>query len=207
MLEKKDIRKKAHRLIRKEKVDHQEAYDQLKREKSHCPNEEVADIVSKTPTDERQGATLGLRVIFVICLSLIFLLRTLDFVVSFDYLGVYNVVIYMFHGLILPPLGVYGALTGRTRFYRFIGVFMIISSVFYIAISIFLVIHWVALAVSIPFIVAAVLAFILPSKLKVPYKKKMVQREIRGRTVNVYEYFFNKSSASANVDNSDLLDL
>lgn len=206
MLRKKDIRKKAHHLIRKDKKDHQTTYDLLKKEKSDCPKEEVANIVSKIPDDDRNRKTMGLRIFFVICMSFIFLLRLMNLVSNFHFLGVFDVVIFLFHGLTLPFLGIYGALTGRTRFYKFIAVFMILSSVFNLIVLAFFM-HWLIIALSLPFIAAAVLGFILPAKLRVPYEKKMVQRELRGRTVNVYEYYFKERNSLHAADNQDLLDI
>lgn len=206
MLRKTDIRKKAYRLIRLEKMDHQSTYDLLKKEQSDCPKEDVAEEVSKVPTDEKNRRTLGLRIVFIICLSFIFLLRLMDLLANLNFLGVYDVVIFLFHGLALPFLGIYGALTSRTRYYKFIAVFMIFSSVVNL-IALAFYPHWLILVLTLPFILTAVLGFVLPAKLKVPYKKKMVQRELRGRTVNIYEYYFNQKDAVELSGNEDLLDV
>lgn len=207
MLRKKNLRKKAHQLIWNEKKKHQEVYDFLKKEKSDCPREDVAELVSKIPTKSLNRKTQGVRVSFVICMVLIFFIRTADFIVALNDLGVYSTVIYLFHGLTLPTLGIYGALTGRTRYYRFIGVFMILASLGYLLVFIFYFTHWIIAAFSLPFVAAAILSFILPNRLLVPYKKRMEQRELRGRTINVYEYYFQEGTSQQVMETDDLLDL
>lgn len=207
MLSKKDLINKAHHLIRNKKMSHQEVYDLLKKETSGDPKEDIAELVSKVPNDRHNRETKGLRIIFIICMSLIFIIRIADLILEINNLNFFSVVIFIFHGLILPPLGIYSALTSRTRYYRFIGFFMIISSVAYVLILAFIITHWIIAVLALPFIGSAILGFLLPSKLKVAYKKRMVQREIHGRTVNVYEYFFQEPQTLSSRENSDLLDV
>lgn len=205
MLGKKDIRKKAHQLIRKEKSDHQSAYDQLKRMKSFCPKEEVAKIVSRIPTDAKNQKTLGLRIIFVITLIFIFVIRLTDFLVILPEPGIFSTLIFLFHGLVLPTLGIYGALTSRTRYYKLVAIFMFLSTLGTL-LTLFVVFHPSILLIALPFALVGVLGFVIPHKLKVTYKKKMVQREFKGRNVNVYEYFFDESDHYASEEHADLLD-
>lgn len=206
MLNKRSIRKKAYQLIRKQKFDHQTAYDELKTLKSDCPKAEVAEIVSKVPSDAVKQKTFGVRIAFIICLVIVFLIRLLDFVAAWYVIGGYEIFIFVFHGLILPTMGVVSALTSRFRFYKVVAVFMFLASIGTLITALRYSMPFVLLFAA-PFIAAGILGFIIPSKLKVPYKKRMVQRELKGRTVNVYEYFFTDSQRISHEDDQDLLDL
>lgn len=206
MLSKRQVRSKARRLIKKERKTHQEAYDFLKKEKSQLTKEDVADIVSKIPTEEKNQRVLGLRVLFIVFLSLTFIIRAADFVVVYQYAGLKEILVFFFHGVTLSSLGIFGALTSRVRYYKFIGFFMILSSlatiisaIYYKQIELFLIV--------IPFLGVAILSYIIPAKLKVPYTKKMVQRVLQNRVVNIYEYFFNVREVNEAPEKLDLLDV
>lgn len=206
MLNKSSLRKKAYQLIRQQRVDHQSAYDELKKLKSDCPKAEVAEIVSKIPSDAVNQKTFGVRIAFVICLVIVFLIRLLDFVAAWYAIGGYEIFIFLFHGLVLPTLGIVSALTSRFRFYKLVAVFMFLASIGTVITAIRYSMPFVLLFAA-PFVAAGILGFIIPSKLKVPYKKRMVQRELQGRTVNVYEYFFTGSQRVSHEGDQDLLDL
>lgn len=205
MLNKRQLKNKAYRLIRKENVDHQSAYEQLKKLKSNVSKEDLAIVLSKIPSDERNKKTLALRIAFISCLGFVFLIRLLDIAVAWWYAGGYEIFIFVFHGLMLPFLGIFGALTSRIGYYKVVSVFMLLSSIGTVITAFSYALPIVGFF-GIPFIAAGVLGFIISNKIKVPYKKKMVPREIKGRKVNVYEYFFNDSSSDLTHKSDDLLD-
>lgn len=206
MHSKSQLRRKAHQLIRKGGKDHQAAYDELKQLKSDSPKVDIAEIVSKVPSDAKNRKTQSLRIAFIICLGLVFIIRVLDLIASLGFISISNVVVFLFHGITLPTLGIVGALTSRISFYKLVAVFMSLSTIG----TVFSAIQYesiLVIAFALPFIGAAILGFVIPAKIKVPYQKKMVQRELKGRTVNVYEYFFNETKTASTEDNKDLLDM
>jgi hypothetical protein len=206
MHSKSQLRRKAHRLIRKDHKGHQTAYDELKQLKSDSPKVDIAEIVSKVPSDAKNRKTQGLRIAFIICLGLVFIIRVLDLIANIGFISISNIIVFLFHGITLPALGIVGALTSRIRYYKLVAVFMTLSTLG----TVFSAVQYesnLVLAFAIPFIGAAILGFVIPAKIKVLYQKKMVQRELKGRTVNVYEYFFNESKTTSTEDNNDLLDM
>ena len=72
--------------------------------------------------------------------------------------------------------------------------------------SLFVVFHWLIIFLILFFAGIAVLAFVIFARIKVPFMKKIVQRELKGRTVNVYEYFFEQTNQAQQEYNEDLLD-
>lgn len=205
MLNKRQLKSKAYKLILKEKKDHQTAYDQLKKSKSDVSKEDLAHVISKIPSKATNNKTFALRIAFVICLGLVFIIRSLDLLGTWRVAQEYQIIVFLFHGITLPTLGITGALTSRTQFYRLVSVFMLLASVGTIITAINYK-NIIVLLFAIPFLTAGVLGFIIRSKIKVPFKKTMVPKEIRGRKVNVYEYFFNEPSLKTVEEHSDLLD-
>lgn len=205
MLNTRQVRNKAHRLIVKDGGTHQEAYDYLKTQKTKATKGDLADIISKIPTSENNQKTQTLRVLFIVFLALVFLIRAADFFFAYNPLGIKETLVFSFHGIVIPTLGILGAATSRAQFYKFVGVFMILATIGTLIRAI-ANIDIVLFIVTIPFIGAAILAFVLSKKLETPYNKKMVQRELNGRTVNAYEYFFDTSQNSYTDQDFDLLD-
>jgi hypothetical protein len=205
MLAKRQLKQQARKLIVKEGLNHQTVYDQLKKQKSVCSKLEIAEIVSRIPSDYSNRKTSTLRVIFALMLIFVFIIRSLILLIELQETTIVPFVKYSFHGLILPTLGLVGALTRRTQFYRLIGVFMILAAVSTLF-SLFVVFHWLIIFLILFFAGIAVLAFVIFARIKVPFMKKIVQRELKGRTVNVYEYFFEQTNQAQQEYNEDLLD-
>lgn len=193
---KKEIRKSAHQSIFKNGLSHQECFDQL-RDSNTSDLELLASEVSKIPSSGKTKRTAALRYTFIGFLVIIMLLRIMGIVV----IGMEGdldpklLVILVLLGIFLPVYGIYGALTGRVEIYFFTGIFLIVSTVRSFARNA-VELDSDTLIGLIPVAAAVILSFLIPSKLKTPFKKSLSPVEFDGKTVNRTEYIFEDTRIS-----------
>ena len=200
---KREIKKAAYQAIVKENKSHQETFDEL-RKTSSIELETLADEVAKIPNSSKHNSQQTLRFIFIGALAVVILLRVLGVIslASMENINPSILLIAMGLGLVIPALGIYGALTSRVDLYKTTGILLILNVVRSFTngqISADLIDY----IVLIPYIIAASLAFYVPSRLKTNYSKKVVKQEVNGEMKPSLQFNFD----SSNLDmNNELLD-
>jgi hypothetical protein len=201
MLTKKQLKQKARTLILSDGRDHQTVYDQLKIEKSTCSKEQIADILAQIPSKENVTRTSLLRLLFALSLIFLFLERTVMLFFDNELSANAALLDYLIIGIALPVLGIIGVYTSRKQLYNIVAAFSCIGLV-----ELFRDFTLLSFLIDLPLIAAAIFGMMLYNKTQVPFTKKMVQRELQGRTVNVYEYFFEQSNQVELEYTEELLD-
>lgn len=199
---KKQIRTLGHQAIVKEQRSHQETFDELS-QTAGVDRQLLADELSKIPSNGKQGNTASLRYIFIAALALLGILRILS-IILIGIEGSLNmglISLLVAFGVIVPGIGIYAALFGKSELYTTTGILL--------AISLFRSITrgelsaepetWIAL---IPFAVAVGLAFYIPFKLKTPHKKVVSESYVDGKLVKKINYEFEDTRVS----DSNILD-
>lgn len=186
----RELKKNAYRMIVKENKSHQDTFDELRRDQVNGP-EELAEDISKIPSQEKQKQNQTLVYIYVGMLALVILLRIVGITLTF---GIMNIeanmlLVLIALGVILPAAGIFGALTRRQDSYRTIGILLIVS----IARALTrgevaadpLALIWLT-----PTAVAIALAFYIPTRLKTNFTKKLIQAEVDGKIKKTLEITF-----------------
>ena len=201
MLTKRQLKQQARKLILKQGLNHQTVYDQLKKERSDITKEDIAEVLSQIPSKEIIERTSFLRLLFSLCLILFFITQTIMFFVEVGNSYNTDLLVYLFVGLVIPIMGLYGAYTHSSNFYSIVAGFVSVG--FVDLISDFNLFSFLA---ALPLLGAAIFGLILYKKSQLSFTEKMVQREMNGRAVNVYEYFFDQSKQEKETHVSELLE-
>lgn len=184
------LKKNAYRMIVREDRSHQETFNSLRQEQANGL-EELADDISRIPSRARQNQYQLAVYSYVALLGLTLVLRSISIVLN---LGFYNsninvILLLVALGLIVPGLGIFGALTRRHESYRVVGILIVIGIIRSAGKGEIrldpLSLLWLT-----PSVVAAVLAFYIPAKLRTPFSKKIVVEEQDGKSRKRMEITF-----------------
>jgi hypothetical protein len=203
-MNKRKIKKAAYKAIVKDNKTHQETFDEL-RKTSSIDTETLADEVAKIPNSSKHNRLQTLRFIFIGTLGVIMFLRVLGVfsIISLKVMNPSILLVAVGLGLIVPVIGVYGALTARVELYRTTGILLVLSVVRSFTngqVSA----DPINYLVLIPFAIAISLAFYIPTKLKTDYSKKVVKHEVDGKTKTSYQFIFDSNDLEAD---NELLDV
>lgn len=199
-MNKRKTKKAAYKLIYKENVPHQEAFDQL-REQSDMGPEELAGEISATPSKQLNQSKSALWYTFIGVLATVMVLRVLGviFISQENDLNATAMLIIILISTVVPIVGIIGAFTARMQSYRIVGIL--------IALSTFRSFTKGELQADAPtiityslFIAAIALAFYIPTKLKTPYTKKAVKTETDGKVKTRLEFTFEKGKISGDAE-------
>lgn len=199
---KREIKKAAYQAIVKENKTHQEVFDEL-RTKGSIELDTLAEEIAKIPSPAKHNSQQTLRYIFVGVLSVVIILRILS-VISLASMNINpNILILaVVLGLVVPALGIYGALASKVEFYRTTGILLVLS-VFRSFTNGQVSADPIDYIVLVPFVAAIALAFYIPTKLKTSYSKKVSKQEVNGKMKPRLDFVFDSST----VDNqNELLD-
>lgn len=176
-LTKRELKKAAYQMIFKEGKSHQEAFDNLRKTKS-IASDDLAEMIAKIASRQKLKEQYVLNYIFIGLLAVIIILRGLSIVgLGSTDMGILSIAFLI--AFIVPGLGIYGALAGKTEFYFSTGALLLITMIRTITNQNFSN-DPLNFVFAIPIVLASVLAFYLPSKLKTPYKKTIEQKEVDG---------------------------
>jgi hypothetical protein len=199
---KREIRKAGHLAIVKDGNSHQDAFDAIQA-KGKVERNLLAEELSKIPSTGKLKSTLILRGIFIGALSLIIVARVIS-LVTIGLEGQFNMGLLIglvALGILVPVIGIYGALFAQPHLYYSTGM-LVGLSIFRSLTNGEMVVSSEMIVILIPFFVAVVLAFFIPSKLKTPYKKSTSEHIIDGKSVKRMEYVFEDTRLNP----TDLLD-
>lgn len=193
---KRQIRKAAYHAIVKENKSHQEAFDELRKTRS-IELDTLADEVSKIPSPTKQKNQQTLRYIFIGLLSLVIILRILAVLVitSMENVNINLLLVAIVLGLVIPAVGIFGALTSRVELYQTTGILLILSVIRSFT-SGPISTDPIDFIVLIPFLGAAVLAFYIPTRLKTNYSKKVLKQEVAGEVKTSLQFTFDSPKYS-----------
>lgn len=196
------IRSHGHKAIVKNNKSHQEVFDELSQTEG-VNLQLLADELSKIPSNGKQKSTGSLRYIFVAALVILAIMRILALVLigmegtlDLGFLLFMLIII-----LIAPGIGIFAAFSGRAHSYMSCGILLLIT-LFQSIRRGELQMEPQALIVLIPFFLAIVLAFYIPTKLKTPYKRIETESYVDGKLVKKIDYAFEDTR----VNESDILD-
>lgn len=176
---KRQITKEAYRRIVKENESHQTVYDDLKTQ-TKVGWDEVAKIVGNTPSQYKREQNKGLVYTYVALMGVIIILRSLGIFVLVGNGNAPMLLLFVALGLVVPAIGIYGAMTYRIPIYY--------STAGLLAIGLFRSIskesgfmdNPINLIVLIPFVAVIVLSLVLPYRLKTDHKMKVVEVDVDG---------------------------
>ncbi len=203
-MNKSAIRKAAYQLIIKQKYSHQTAFDQLK-EQNKGGLQQLADEIARFPSPARQKQYDGLRYTYVGLLALVMLLRVIGLISMLEVLNLAGpaFLFFVLIGILVPVLGIYGALTTRVHLYFACAVLLALSLFRGLTESNFDLtpLEWI---MTLPQLAAAVLGFYLPTRLRTDYQKKVMVRHTPQGEVKALTYVFEDDGAPSYSD--ELLD-
>lgn len=199
---KKQIRAAGYNFIVKENKSHQETFDELSITNG-IEKKMLADELSKIPSNGKQNSTSALRYIFIISLVLLAGLRIFGIIVlgMSTSMNASVIGLLVFFGVIVPGIGIYGAIYAKVELYMTTGIFLTIS-LFRSITRGELNAEPETLLVMIPFFVAVALAFFIPTRLKTSYQRTVKEHFIDGKSQKKIAYEFEDTRAS----DSGLLD-
>ncbi len=199
---KKQIRSAGYKAIVKENKSHQEAFDDISSIQG-VDQKLLADELSKIPSNGKQKSTSTLRYIFIAALILLAGMRILAIVLlGIDgNIGGSIIMLLVLFGVVVPGIGIYAALVSKVELYMTTGIFLSIS-LFRSLTKGEITTDPETLIGLIPFAVAVALAFFIPTKLKTPYKRTVVEHFIDGKTNKKIEYIFEDTR----LNQEDILD-
>jgi hypothetical protein len=199
---KKQIRTLGHKAIVKNNKSHQEAFDELS-QNENIDKQLLANELSKIPSNGKQKSTASLRYIFIAALVLLAAIRIIGIIMIGMESSVNMGLVYMLvaFGVLIPGLGVYAALFGKSELYMTTGILLGIS-LFRSVSRGELNVEPETLVALIPFAVAIGLAFFIPFKLKTPHKRVITESYVDGKLVKKVDYEFEDTR----LNESDILD-
>ncbi|MNJ84058.1 hypothetical protein D3C87_14980 [compost metagenome] len=185
-LTKRELRKAAYQMIFKEGKSHQETFDKLRETKSMA-SDDLAELIAKIPSRQKLKEQNVLNYAFIGLLSAIIILRGLSLAgLGSTDMGILSIALLI--AFIVPGIGIYGALAGKTELYFSTGALLLITIIRTITNQNFSndPLNYVF---TIPIVLASVLAFYLPSKLKTSYRKTIERKEVDGvvKPVAIYQ--------------------
>lgn len=189
-MNKRQIRKEGYQLIVKSGKSHQEAFDTLKGESS-SDLKGLAEILSSIPSSGKQKEVAVLRYVFMGLLFVVILLRLASFLPLFI-AGTVNtplIITLIVLGMIVPALGIYACLAGKTEMYNSVGILLGLSLIrsfsqgtFSADVVTIIVIGIIVLTIA--------LAFYIPYKLKTPYTTSFSADNLNGSNQYITTYHF-----------------
>lgn len=199
---KKAIKKAAYQHIYREGNSHQQAFEALKTE-NKSDLETLADEISKIPSKLLLQRFAVLRYLLMGIYILIVLLRAISILFSekTQLLPLPVILLLIALGLLVPILGIYALLVGKTELVRTTGIllalallrsFQYLTNADTLSIVLTVVIYSIAIGLS----------FYLFQKLKTPYTTHTERIELDGKRKTLTHYVFD----SAKPNNSELLD-
>jgi NADH:ubiquinone oxidoreductase subunit K len=109
------------------------------------------------------------------------------------------ILIAVFAALVVPGIGIYGALTAKVELYLSTGILLLLTLLRTVANKNFS--HEpLDYIFFIPVLAAAAIAFYLPYKLKIPYKKAVEQKYVGTELKSMAVYQFEESRLTSNLD-------
>lgn len=200
---KRETRKAIYKAIVKEGKSHQDTFDALKGS-SELDSEALANEVSKTPSDFKKEKFKILILSYIILLGIVIVLRSLGVyaLMAESNIDMNFILLMVALGIILPLAGIIGALTSRADSFRMIGILLLIGVIRSFT-NQNIILDPLTIIALIPFAAVIVLAFIIPSKLKTTYTKKVLKEEFDGKTKTSLTYHFDEEER---IQRSDLLD-
>ncbi|MGV3632606.1 MAG: hypothetical protein ACO1O6_15475 [Bacteroidota bacterium] len=189
----RQLKKAAYEMIVKENNSHQETFDSLRKDAENG-SEELAGDISSVPSRIRQQQNQVLIYIYVALLGLIIIFRslTLFLLLGFQDLNPGLIFLIIALGLVVPGIGIYGALTRRAEIYRTTGILLLISIIRSFSNG-QIDLDPLTLAFLTPGLATIVLAFYIPTRLKTGFTKKVVQEETDGKIRKRTEITFENS--------------
>lgn len=186
----RQLKKAAYEMIVKENHSHQETFDSLCKDAENGP-EEFADDISAIPSLEKQKQNQVLIYIYVALLGLIIIFRALSLflLLGFQELNPGFIFLIIALGLIVPGVGIYGALSRRTELYRTTGILLVISIIRSFSKG-QIDLDPLTIAFLTPGLATIVLAFYIPTRLKTRFTKKVIQQETDGKTRKTIQITF-----------------
>lgn len=203
-MSRRKLRKKAHQLIVKEGLSHQQVFDDLRTE-CDFGLEKFAEDLSKFPSKARIEKTKNLRYVFIASLVLVSLLRIAGIFVLIQEMNLpFGFFIFgLLIALFVPVIGILAAILHHVNNYNGVAILM--------ALGIFrgftrgeIEFDMLTILLLIPFIVGIILAIYIPTQLKTSYKKTTSTIEKEGKKFKKTDYQFEEESPALWSD--DLLD-
>lgn len=186
-------------MIQKENKSHQETFEQLKTEKTGLKRDELAEEISKIPSQQNIQKYKGLRYTFLSIMILIALAQLAALISVYLLGGQINsavLILVLLIALVVPVLGITAVFKNQASLYRAAGGFMIYSAFRTFtdqgfSTDIFSIISLI-IGASVIF-----LAFYIPYKLKTPYRK-ITKKGEDGKFRN--QYFFDANEKTVQPD-------
>ncbi|WP_430406130.1 hypothetical protein [Fluviicola sp.] len=202
-LSKRELKKVAYQMILKEGKSHQETFENLRQTKS-IPSDDLAELVAKIPSRQKLNERKVLNYIFIGLLVSVILLRSLSLLGLGTMMGMDMrfLLVALFAALVVPGIGIYGAVAGKTELYFSTGILLLLTVIRTIGNKNFTN-QPLDYVFFIPVVLAAAIAFYLPGKLKTTYKKTVEKNEVDGELKPVAVYRFEESNQFVR---EDLLD-
>ncbi|MBI1835634.1 MAG: hypothetical protein HYR91_00060 [Flavobacteriia bacterium] len=200
---KRQLKKEIYTSIVKEGKTHQETFDKLRFEKG-LGLEFIAEEVAKIPSKFKSEKYKNLIYIYIGALVLAVIIRLLTVFAISNTLSLGSPIIFLLLivVLIVPAFGIYAALTSRIDGYKSVGMLLILSILRSLKElgNVDLTSYIIGL---IPIVVAIILAFYIPTKLKMGYQKSIRKVDENSELKSFWEYHF---EVQKNEKFSNLLD-
>mgnify|MGYP001627142484 CR=1 FL=1 len=198
-MKKSELNKNARRMILQEGLSHQSVFDELAPQSS-IDKDKLAELIGIIPAKNRLNQNRMWLNAMVVILAIIVAIRLLS-ITLFAYFSELQPILIAFAvilGIVVPAVGIFATLTSRFDMYRGLGILIGLS----ILRSFkdgegqepadFLVL--------IPFVIAVVLAFYIPTRLKTNYKRVVISDE-QGNKSASYQF-----EDETKISSSDLVD-
>ncbi len=190
---KRQIRKTAYNSIVKEGKSHQDTFDTIT-QNTNQDQEWVAKEVAKYPGSLLSENQKTLKMIYIGLLGILVILRCISMIaIAGDgnlNKGILSVFILI--AVLIPGLGIYGAVTNKVDVYRSMAILSIIGiarSIQYID----MVNNPISLIGLFPLFGIIILGFYIPTKLRTNYHIKIVEEDNNGETKKVKKYVFDET--------------
>jgi len=192
-MNKNKIRKAAYKAISKERKGHQEFFDTFRKE-NKVKHEVLAEETAKIPSMGKMKETTTLRYIFVAIMVVILILRVLGVTVLAQEMGLGEglMVLAILFAVGIPLIGIVAALTQRAHLYYPVGILMTIGIIRSFT-NKNVELDETSLIAYIPMVIAIILAFYIPTKLKTTYTKSIKKEIEEGKEITYLTYTFDEN--------------
>lgn len=190
---KRQLKKAAYTAIVKEGRSHQVTFNSL-RTQSDLELETLANEVAAIPSKDKSEKYKTLRYLFVGILVLLLIIRGLG-IAAFGMIQEINpplLLVLILLGIVVPALGIYGVFTSKVDLYKTTGILLILGVVRSFSNGQFST-EIIDLLFLIPVGLAIGLAFFIPTKLKTPFTKKVVIKEVNGVNKKALDFVFDET--------------
>ncbi len=191
-MNKNKIRKAAYKAITKERKGHQDFFDTFRKENKVKP-EVLAEETAKIPSMGKMKDTSTLRYIFVVIMVIILILRVLGITVLAQEMGLGQglMILALLFAVGIPVIGIVAALTQRAHLYYPVGILMAIGIMRSFT-SKNVQIDESSLIALVPMVIAIILAFYIPTKLKTAHTKSVNKEMKEGKEITSLTYTFDE---------------